>query len=58
MPAAVHREAFADKIRPEKRFADGGKLAVELEKKKKMKKTHDQRALKDPADWKCSKRLQ
>ena len=22
-----------------------------------MKKTHDQRALKDPADWKCSKRL-
>ena len=47
MPAAVHRETFADKIRPEKRFADGGKLAVEIEKKKKMKKTHDQRAPED-----------
>ena len=31
MPAAVHRKTFADKIRPEKRFADGGKLAVEIE---------------------------
>ena len=32
---AVHREAFTDKRRPEKRFTDRGKFAVELEKKKK-----------------------
>ena len=56
MPAAVHRET--DKIRLEKRFADRGKLAVEIEKKKNMKKTHDQREPEDLADWKCSKRLQ
>ena len=43
-------EKHSDKIRLEKRFADRGKLAVEIEKKKKMKKAHDQREPEDLPD--------